>query len=68
MHSTEEINAVINKAKQQRAEYIASKVQGVALPVALVAVLSIALVQLVGGPTQDQAQQNPVAQVSAQNG
>jgi hypothetical protein len=68
MHSTEEINAVVNKAKQQRAEYIASKVQGGVLPVALAALVSLALIGLAGEPSQDQAQTNPVVEVSTHNG
>ena len=46
MHSTAEINAVINKAKQQRADYIGNKLQGGTLPlaVALAAVISLAFV------------------------
>ena len=68
MHSTTEINAVINKAKQQRADFIASKVQGGVLPITLVALVSLALVTLVGEPSQDQAQTNQVVEVGAQNG
>lgn len=68
MYRTAEINAIIDQAKQQRAEYIAAKVQGVGLPVVLMAVLSIALVQLAGGSSEDQAQQSPAVDVSAQNG
>jgi hypothetical protein len=68
MHRTAEINAVISKAKQQRADFIASKVQAGLLPVALTALVSLALLLVAGGPSQDQAQQQPVAPVSAQNG
>lgn len=68
MHSTEEINAIVRNAKQQRADYIGAKVQKATLPVALVALVSLGLVQLAGGPSQDQAQQIPVTDVSAQNG
>ena len=68
MHSTAEINAVINKAKQDRADFIATKVQGGVLPVALAVLVSLALVHVAGGPSQDQAQQDPVVQVNAQNG
>ena len=68
MNRTAEINAVINKAKQQRAHYIGSKLQGSVLPVALAALVSLALVQLAGSPSQDQAPQSSVVQVSAQNG
>jgi hypothetical protein len=68
MHSTTEINAVINKAKQQRADFIASKLQGGVLPITLVALVSLALVALAGEPSQDQAQTNQVVEVGAQNG
>jgi hypothetical protein len=68
MHKTAEINAIVNNAKQQRAEYIAAKLQGGALPVALAALVSLALVALSGEPSQDQAQTHPVVEVSAQNG
>jgi hypothetical protein len=68
MNRTADINAIINKAKQQRAEYIASKVQGGVVPVALAALVSLALVHFTSAPTPDQAQRNPVVDVSAQNG
>lgn len=68
MHSTAEINAVITKAKQQRADYIASKLQGGVLPITLVALVSLALVALAGEPSQDQAQTSRVVEVSAHNG
>jgi hypothetical protein len=68
MHSTTEINAVINKAKRQRADFIASKLQGGVLPITLVALVSLALVSLVGEPSQDQAQTNQVVEVGAHNG
>jgi hypothetical protein len=68
MNSTAEINAVVSKAKQHRADYLASKVQGGVLPVALAALVSLALVHFTSEPTPDQAQHNPVVDVSAQNG
>jgi hypothetical protein len=68
MTSTSEINAIVNKAQQQRADYIAAKVQAGILPVALAALVSFALVSLVAEPSQDQAQPNPVVDVSAQIG
>ena len=66
MHSTAEINAIVNDAKQRRADYIGSMVQATALPIALAALL--ALVQFAGGPSQDQVQQSQVVDDSAQNG
>ena len=68
MHSTTEINSVINKAKQNRADFIAAKVQGGILPVALATLVSLALVALSAEPSQDQAQPNPVVETSAQLG
>ena len=68
MHSNTEINAVITKAKQQRADYIASKLQGSVLPITLVALVSLSLVALASEPSPDQAQHNPVVEVGAQNG
>jgi hypothetical protein len=70
MHSTTEINAIINKAKQQRAEYIGSKLQGGTLPVAVVlaAAVSIAFLSFTSGPSEDAAAQSPVVDVSAHNG
>ncbi|NNE16897.1 MAG: hypothetical protein HKN10_00335, partial [Myxococcales bacterium] len=51
MHSNPEINALINKAKQQRADYIASKLQGSTLPLAVVlaAAVSIAFLSFTSG-------------------
>ncbi len=68
MHSTAEINAIVSNAKQHRADFIAAKVQSGVLPVALAALVSLALVHVADGPSQDQAQQNPAVQVTAQNG
>lgn len=68
MNRTAEINAIVNKAKQDRADYIATKVQKSALPIAVAAVISLALVSLTAEPTQDQAQTNPVVEIGAQNG
>ena len=68
MNSTAEINAIVNKAKQDRADFIADKVQGGILPVALAAFVTLALFALSGEPTQDQAQPNPVVETSAQLG
>ena len=67
MHSTAEINAIVNKAKQDRADFIATKVQGGVLPVALAAIVSLALAYGTIGSSQEQAQENPGVQVSAQN-
>ena len=68
MHSTTEINAVINKAKQNRADYIAATVQRGIVPVALAPLVSLALVALSGEPSQDQAQPTPAVETSTQLG
>jgi hypothetical protein len=68
MHSTAEINAVVTKAKQQRADYIASKVQGGVLPVAFVTLVSLTLLLVDSKPTENQAELNPIVDVSAENG
>jgi hypothetical protein len=68
MNRTAEINTIVNKAKQDRADYIASKVQGGILPVALATLVSLALVSLSGESTQEQAQPNPVVETTAEMG
>lgn len=68
MNHTAEINAVVTKAKQQRAEYIASSVQGGVLPVALVALVSLTLLLVDSKPSENQAELNPIVDVSAENG
>ena len=68
MHSTADINAIVNKAKQQRADFIATKAQSGVLPLALAAVVSLALVALSGEPTGGQAETNPVVEVGAELG
>jgi hypothetical protein len=70
MRSNTEINAIINKAKRQRADYIASKFQGSTLPLAVVlaAAASIAFLSFTSEPSEHPAAQNPVVDVSAQNG
>jgi hypothetical protein len=70
MHSNTEIDAIIEKAKQQRAEYIGSKLQGGTLPLAVVlaAAASIAFLSFSSGPSDDPAAQNPVVEVSAHHG
>jgi len=67
MHTTTDIHAVVTKAKQQRADFMAAKVQKGALPIAVAAVISLALVSLTAGPSQDQAEHPTVVDVSALN-
>jgi len=68
MHTTNEINAIVNKAKQDRVDFIAEKVQGGILPVALATLVSLALVGLSADPSQEQVQPSPVVEASAQLG
>ena len=70
MHSTADIHAIVNKAKQQRADFIASKLQGGTLPLAVVlaAAASIAFLSFTSAPSADPAAQSPVVEVSAQHG
>ena len=66
MNSTADINAIVNKAKQQRADYVASKLQGSILPVAFAALVALALVHSSSQPSQ--AEHTPAVDHSAQNG
>lgn len=66
MHSTPDIEAIISKAKRQRADYIVSTLQGRMLPLALVALLSLALVQFAVGTSDEQAQPDAVSDASIQ--
>jgi hypothetical protein len=68
MNSTTEINAIVNKAKQHRADYVANKLQGGALAVAIATLVSLAVVSLSGGPSQDQAQTSQGVEVSDHHG
>lgn len=61
----EDINQIVQRAKQQRAEYIGSKIQAHALPIAVVAALSLALVQFTAEPVPEQARDGHVVQVAA---
>ena len=51
----QEAQEIIERAKQARAEYIASKFRVGALPIAVAAVLALTLVQFAGGPSQGEA-------------
>lgn len=63
MNRTTNIDAIVNKAKKQRADYMGTKFQETVLPVALMAVLSLVLVQFaIGTPTQ--ANQSPATQTT----
>ena len=50
MNHIAEANAIIAKAKQQRAEVIGSAIQAHALPIAAVVALSFAFLQFTGEP------------------
>ena len=65
MTQNDRIQAIINEAKNHRAEVIASGFQGQWLPLALVAVLSLVVVQF-GGSAGDPASKSvELATVSA---
>jgi hypothetical protein len=64
MDRHQQISDVIEQAKQQRAEYIASAFRSQALPIAIVAALSLVLLQFTSGP----APEAEVAQVMSQAG
>ena len=67
MHSNTEIDAIINKAKQQRADYIGNKLQGGTLPLAIV-LAAAAFLSFGGGQSEDPTAQNPVVEVGTHNG
>jgi hypothetical protein len=60
MDRHQEINRVIEQAKQQRAEYMASIVRSHPLPIALVAALSLLLLQFSTFPVVDGGEQAEV--------
>ncbi len=62
MSNAEHINQVIARAKHQRAQYIGGAVQAYALPVVLVAGLSLMLMQFSGNPPAERSA--AVAQVA----
>lgn len=68
MDRHQEISEVIERAKQQRAEYIASAFRSHALPIAVVAALSLMLLQFTGGRMTDDGTATEVAQVLSQPG
>lgn len=64
MHQHQEINAVIERAKQQRAEYMASIARHHPLPLALVAAFALLLLQFGTVPVShdgDHARVTPLA-------
>lgn len=62
----QEINQVIDAAKQRRAEYIGSILRSHPLPITVVAVLSLVLLQFTTVPGPDDGDSIEVAQVVAQ--
>ena len=60
MERHQDIDRVIEQAKQQRAEYIASVARSPPLPLALVAALSLLLLQFSTFPTSEGGQQAEV--------
>ena len=69
MHTTTttEINAILNQAKQQRAEHIGAAFQWSVLPVAFAALLSVG-VALTVGSSPDHAHQSPVVDTTVHHG
>jgi hypothetical protein len=63
-----EANAIIAKAKQQRAEYIGTSLQAHALPIAAVVALSFAFLQFTGEPEMEQQFEAQSSQVSTITG
>mgnify|MGYP001085287596 FL=1 len=70
MHINTDINAIVNKAKKQRADYIGEKLQGGTLPLAVVlaAAVSIAFLSFTGGPSDEPAAQAPIVELGSHNG
>ncbi|MGB5810162.1 MAG: hypothetical protein WBG86_06505 [Polyangiales bacterium] len=68
MYSTPEIESIIKKAKQQRAEHIASALQVRMLPFALLALVSFGALVLAAGNSEEQAQPDAVSHITVQNG
>ncbi|MGB5368062.1 MAG: hypothetical protein WBM75_00495 [Polyangiales bacterium] len=65
MNNAKHINQVIERAKQQRADYIGTAVQAYALPAVLVAGLSLMLLQFSGNPPVERTDREAhVAQVA----
>ena len=65
MNNAKHINRVIERAKQQRADYIGTAVQAYALPAVLVAGLSLMLLQFGGNPPVERTDREAhVAQVT----
>ena len=65
MNNAKHINRVIERAKQQRADYIGTAVQAYALPAVLVAGLSLMLLQFSGNPPVERTDRKAhVAQVA----
>ena len=65
MSHIQEINRVVERAKRERANYIGSAVQAYAVPVVLVAGLSLMLLQFSGKPPVRPTEGAQVAQVTA---
>lgn len=63
MISHQEIDRIVNKAKDQRAEVIASGFRNYGLPLALVAAISLVLLQINGDPRPPRAEGPEIAQV-----
>jgi hypothetical protein len=63
MDRHQQVSEIIDQAKQQRAEYIASAFRTHALPIAVVAAASLMLLQFATAPAADDAITTEVAQL-----
>ncbi len=63
MTSHQEITRIVEQAKQQRAEFIGSGLRSYGLPIALVAALSLVLVQFTDAPRPPKAEEASVVEV-----
>ena len=68
MTSTTEINSIIEKARQQRADYIASKLQLVPAAFVVAGLVSVMYASLFDTPSEDHSRQAPQVEVAAQHG
>lgn len=65
MDRHQQISEIIDRAKQQRAEYIASAVRTHALPIAVIAAASLMLLQFATDPAASHGMRTEVAQLVA---
>ncbi|HSN81516.1 MAG TPA: hypothetical protein VLS88_02970 [Polyangiales bacterium] len=68
MYQQQEINRIINRAKQQRAEYLASFTRSHPVSLALVAALSLVLLQFTSLPSGESGEQAELTRQVSQLG